>query len=772
MSFTEFYCRTDGSSLNGGSSDAAAAAYTSTNGNWNGSSTFTPTDGSTPASTIAVDDWVSVYNDGATTGVYWARVTNVAAGVNGVITVSTTNKFGNAPTSSATARSLKAKGSWKGPTTGSNHPFQTTGFGPALVNAAGDATRINMKAGTYSPNGQITLNNGGPMAIQGFTTNAGDGGRATIDGGSNNILLWSSGNNRTTYRDLIFSNNGTSTNNLVTVTGARNQFIRCVFHDAAVDGLALSGGMNEVIECEFYLCNKQNSANKGGCEVSGTQGNVFKRCIFHDNAGSNTSGAIVNCGAAHFESCIFDTNGVHGIAVNTANIDVTVLNCDFYNNASSGIAWTAAASSGALASIENCSFVKNGAYGVDGSTGGSAMSVYMRNTGWGGATGSNQNVTANTRWVAGTCVSEDNSVTYTSHPWYAPTTGDFRLVSSEALGAGRGAFTQTQSSYTGAAQYASIGACNGASPPVTNDGTLGGNSGGGWCAANYISGDTPVDWTVTCTGLPTGVVTQHVTNASYSAWLVGFARTTVGAGTFDTYLFWIGAGKMQLTIYDSLGPSVACYLSLSISTAVTHTLDKFSGGRTVGDSGLPATVTVAPGTGGSCSTASQLARPTNVAAVASGSNVVVTWTNNEPSHECEVWRATSTTDHWAGWTKLTTTAAGATSYTDTSAAPGTAYRYMVLSANPGTGDRSGWGNIAGQSTNDQPNATAVTATVSAAPAAAFVPVFRVLQSPSRRPAFGSTSEIKTAPLASGGGGSGLTFRPSLTAMQTPGRHRR
>src|SRR4051812_29003552 len=115
MAFTEFYCQTTGSNVNAGSTTNNSAAYTATNGNWDGTSLYVPTDGSTPASSVNVGDFASVYIDGATLAVYVARVTVVAAGVNGTITLSTTAVAGTAPTSSATARTIKVGGAWAGP---------------------------------------------------------------------------------------------------------------------------------------------------------------------------------------------------------------------------------------------------------------------------------------------------------------------------------------------------------------------------------------------------------------------------------------------------------------------------------------------------------------------------------------------------------------------------------------------------------------------------------------------------------------------------------
>src|SRR5690348_12581987 len=111
MAFTEFYCDpVNGLDINAGST-TAAATHTATNSNWStATKIYTPTDGSTPTTYVNVGDWVSIYVDGATTAVFVARVTAVAAGVNGGITVAGTTgaagTMGTAPTTSATGRSL------------------------------------------------------------------------------------------------------------------------------------------------------------------------------------------------------------------------------------------------------------------------------------------------------------------------------------------------------------------------------------------------------------------------------------------------------------------------------------------------------------------------------------------------------------------------------------------------------------------------------------------------------------------------------------------
>lgn len=140
--YTQFYAQSGGSVMNGGSDNGNSAAYTSTNGNWDGTSIFTPTDSSTPASSVTVGQFASVYVDGATTPVYFARVTAVAAGVNGAITLSTTSKSGAAPSSSATGRSIKVGGAWGLPSAATSFPIVLSQDLPVSRTRAGISPRF------------------------------------------------------------------------------------------------------------------------------------------------------------------------------------------------------------------------------------------------------------------------------------------------------------------------------------------------------------------------------------------------------------------------------------------------------------------------------------------------------------------------------------------------------------------------------------------------------------------------------------------------------
>src|SRR6516164_2321158 len=129
--YSEFYCDPVlGNNMNGGSDQNASPSYSTTNGNWNGSSTFIPTDGSNPYFTVTPGQFASVFIDGATTPVYLARVLSAQNAVNGAIVLSTGSAVGTAPTSSATARSINVGGVFKGPN-------GTVGFPMALINFQG-----------------------------------------------------------------------------------------------------------------------------------------------------------------------------------------------------------------------------------------------------------------------------------------------------------------------------------------------------------------------------------------------------------------------------------------------------------------------------------------------------------------------------------------------------------------------------------------------------------------------------------------------------------
>jgi hypothetical protein len=454
MAFTEFYCQTTGSNLNAGSTTNDNAVYTGV-GDSNGTSVFTPSDGSTPASTVSVGDFASVYvTSGATVAVFIGRVTVVAAGVNGAITVSTTAKSGTFPASSAGAHTITCKvgGAWKGPNAAVGFPFNF--IAATQTNVAGDVPRVNFKSGTnYAITAAMTHGVAGPVRFQGYTTNINDGGRATIDGGTSgsSYTLLSPSTADLEFVDLIFQNNGASAAaNALAMTGTSGLFLRCVVNSIRGSGFGSSGASNIFVECEAYACNQSNSSNLGGFQITAAA-QLLVRCISHDNTGSNSAGFFLQ-NVQTIISCIADTNGGKGFLFNAAR--GTMYFCDAYNNTSDGVDFNGGAEGFPI--IENCNFVKNGGWGINSSGSSTARHGLVTNCGF----GSGAQVNSSGQVATAGSVVTTGSVTYASGvtPWVDPANGDFRINLAAAKGAGRGAFTQTAASYAGTIAYPDIGA--------------------------------------------------------------------------------------------------------------------------------------------------------------------------------------------------------------------------------------------------------------------------------------------------------------------------
>jgi len=457
MAFTEYYCQSGGSNLNAGSTTNNTAAYTSTNGGWNGT-IFTPTDGSTPSSSISVGDIVSVYLDAATLGVWIGRVTAVGAGVNGTITTSATARAGSSPSSNAAGRSIKAGGAWKGPNgADASFPFSMTSLGN-VINTSGDKVRINLKNdATYSVTATGTWGGVAKCTIQGYTSTPGDLGKATIDAGTS-VSSVVSGMANMVVADLIVTTSITSGSSAAfNVSAGSGTIIRVVVHGARGSGFNFSsaGAAYTCIECEAYDNNKANGANEAGFKTNGSTS--FYNCISHDNAGSNASGfyIVASSDTAAITSCISESNGKHGIELSTSNIGCAVFisHCDFYNNGGDGINNPSTSLGSFSMYVKNCNFIKNAGAAINVTANG--LSGELWNNGYG--SGSQANGSAD---VLKSVVNMGADITYDSGvtPWVDPANGDFRINLTAANWAGRGAFTETAASYAGTVGFPDIGA--------------------------------------------------------------------------------------------------------------------------------------------------------------------------------------------------------------------------------------------------------------------------------------------------------------------------
>lgn len=452
MAYTEFYAQSGGSNLNAGSTTNNTAAYTSTNGNWSTSTNqFTPTDGSTPASSVNVGDFASIYIDGASVGVMIGRITAVAAGVNGAITISSSARAGVAPSTSATARTIKVGGACQGPNAGSGYPLSLSGWG-INQNSSSHEVRFNMKNNqTYSLTSAVGVGTGGMASvIQGYTSSVGDGGKATWDVGTSVANIFSNtGVAGNTYIDHIFTTSFTSGNTDLVSTSNIQTFIRCIFKGSRQYGLNLNIAGSSAVECEVYDCNKSNTSGKGGMQVNGS---IVSRCIVHDVTGSNSSGYVIVAGPSTIENSIADTNGQHGVSITgvSQNGLIQIKNCDLYNNGGDGI--NNASTQVNFVWIENVNLIKNAGAGINNAS--VKFGGFIYNCGYG--SGSQANTNADTLGN----FSQSGTVTYASGvlPWVDPANGDFRISLPTANFAGRGAFQQTATSYAGTVAYPDIGA--------------------------------------------------------------------------------------------------------------------------------------------------------------------------------------------------------------------------------------------------------------------------------------------------------------------------
>ena len=373
------------------------------------------------------------------------------------ITVSTTAKAGPVPPDGTSVYTLKIGGAWKGPNATEMFPLdfvQNT-----LTNSAGDAPRINFKnAATYSVTAAMTHTNAGPMQFEGYTTSYGDGGRATIDGGTSGasyIVATFSGGLSTAVKNFVFQNNGATGNAaLVNFPTTLGYLISgCVFSNSRGAGLLISG-VGVVVECEAFACNASNTSSVAAFSCSAA-GATFSYCIAHDNTGSNTAGFRMTQSGGLY-NCISDSNGGNGFEGfgGTAGVAVTCMNCDAYNNGSDGFECLAGTEKSVML-LQNCNMVKNGGYGFT-QTGAAIPMGNLINCGFG--SGTQANTSGQTNNTKGMVVS--GSITYEADvtPWVDPANGDFRIVWPAAMNAGRGSFTETQAGYSGTVGYPDVGA--------------------------------------------------------------------------------------------------------------------------------------------------------------------------------------------------------------------------------------------------------------------------------------------------------------------------
>ena len=455
MAYTEFYCdASSGSNMNGGS-DAGAPAFSSNNGSWNqGTGVFTPTSGD-PSLSVGVGDFASVFNDGATSPVFCGRVTAVSS-TTITVSVAAGSACGSAPTTSATGRSIIVGGAWKGPNVADPFPFNRAGWN-GCRNAADDPTRINLKSGTnYAITAGISMtatNNDG-ITIQGYTTTPGDGGRATIDGGTSgaSFVLFTC-TAKLLIADLIFQNNGATGSASGITVGINSQGAvlveRCKVANVRGNGIHGNTGQLQLHDCEVTGANQSNSVNLAGIATNSSYTMVINRCTISSNTGSNTDGVRV---ATSYSVVIIDStianNGKDGV-YQVGGGQLFMKGCRVHGNTGDGVE-LAATGANLTHWYENCLFTNNGGYGVTSPT--ARPNIRFRNCGfYSNASGE----------VHANIYNRVGSVTLTGSPYNDAANGDFGLNSTAGAGAacrGAGIGTFTDTIYSGTTtSYPNIG---------------------------------------------------------------------------------------------------------------------------------------------------------------------------------------------------------------------------------------------------------------------------------------------------------------------------
>jgi hypothetical protein len=374
MAWTDFYMQTTGNNLNAGSTNADSAVYTSTSGNWDGTSVFTPTDGQTTTSLVNVNDWCSIYPTGNTTTPYVAQVTAVGAGTNGTITLSTTAKFGSAPASNNGSRNAKIGGAWA--------DLGMLASGAALnTGTVNSSTRINVKAGTYA---NTTTNRtfamlgttSAPLWWRGYKTSIGDQDTNNTATAGTDIpsitfttgqLTIGTGNQYQIFSNIDFTGATVAANGLVSLSGTYNVFYGCRFTNTATNANSAA----------ITLTSTGNACFFTRCWFKATT--TATRCIYNNQATFTTwRGCTITNGVAGFETASASASNVlSGVVIDSPAGDgikiggsAWIESCSIYNPTGNGINIATVSGNGVM--IANCyisTVTQASKYGINNTTG-------------------------------------------------------------------------------------------------------------------------------------------------------------------------------------------------------------------------------------------------------------------------------------------------------------------------------------------------------------------------------------------------------------------
>lgn len=450
--YTELYIDpVNGDNRNTGQGTSGTPAYEFVSGDYNATTNIFTCAGAPDLSGIAINSTIaSIYADGDSSTNFLRYITAVN-NTTKTITIGG-GSVGTEPTTSTGNRTLRIGGAWAGPSGSNAFPFSLgTNWGGFASTTSQPRFRVNVRNNNGPIDMTVTFGSiSGPLAIQGYTTTPGDGGRATFRGpASGAAITFLTISSQVELRDLEFTRNGTSgSSHGIVISGSRSAVVRCIFSDQYA--AAIYGPTDfSIEECEIFNCNKSNNSSYGGI-LGGTGTIMMNRCFIHHNYQAG-----INNGFCAIYNSIFAENTLAGITPSTSSSSNVINNCDFYANPR-GINLT----SGALqALISNCNFVScsTGAIYSSVSTIHSGPFIRTRNCGFGGGAYDNA---SDFSLYAGMIAERSNEVYYTTHPWADPDNGDFSLIDPAAIGTGIGNFlvTDTSNYSDSTTSYPNIGA--------------------------------------------------------------------------------------------------------------------------------------------------------------------------------------------------------------------------------------------------------------------------------------------------------------------------
>jgi hypothetical protein len=300
--------------------------------------------------------WASVYiTAGATATPVTAQVVSVGAGVNGVITLSTTVKVGTFPVSGTNTRTIKVGGAWASVLAPVTLGTVTLSF----------SFRLNIKAGSYASQttNSRSLSLGGAAGVivwyRGYKTTPGDMDAMTVANVASWTIgtdcpywLWTTGKLTQSGKGAIMSGLAIVSANTASATlqaGQSNVYIhRCHISNASGTSNAIAPGGQANWDVEAcYICGNSTAAaistgasiTVRGCYIKGGLNGVsigVAAAIVSGNVIDSPAGDAITVTVATAQSEIYgniiNTPGGHGISlVSTLTTRVAIVGNCFRN---------------------------------------------------------------------------------------------------------------------------------------------------------------------------------------------------------------------------------------------------------------------------------------------------------------------------------------------------------------------------------------------------------------------------------------------------------